>query len=283
MSVYVVAERKMPPRMFCQRLPAFRLPRARARSVHPSILPSRSRSSRGRGTVENRNIQPRQELFGVFAGAVLCGISGFCLDGLWKSASGGGFGGIFWCPAAFRPRQTGRCGRIFSVFCGKAGGSVHRHLWTSGGACGWLGEFVRPVFYAYPQDSGGRVFLLQCPDSRSAGGAYGYAYRAFQHSFPQAVKKAGKSPQSFPHGVENRGCFRQWRCGERKFGARGVACPLAALAVPAAVVPGGGRGLAPLRHLLALPRGRGPSQTPKFLSPGPPSPWLPALFTSTAS
>lgn len=41
--------------------------------------------------MENRNIQPRQELFGVFAGAVLCGISGFCLDGLWKSASGGGF------------------------------------------------------------------------------------------------------------------------------------------------------------------------------------------------
>ena len=207
----------MPPRTFCQRLPAFRLPRARARSVYPSILPSRSRSSRGRGTVENRNIQPRQELFGVFAGAVLCGISGFCLDGLWKSASGGGFLGIFWCPAAFRPRQTGRCGRIFSVFCGKAGGSVYRHLWTSGGACGWLGEFVRPVFYAYPQDSGGRIFLLQCPDSRSAGVAYGYAYRAFQHSFPQAVKKAGKSPQSFPHGVENRGCFRQWRCGERGF------------------------------------------------------------------
>ena len=32
------------------------------------------------------------------------------------------------------------------------------------------------------------------------------------------------------------------------------------------------------RHLLSLPRGRGPSQTPKFLSPGPPSPWLPALI-----
>ena len=32
-----------------------------------------------------------------------------------------------------------------------------------------------------------------------------------------------------------------------------------------------------MRHLFALPRGRGPSQTPKFLSPGPPSPWLPAL------
>ena len=38
-----------------------------------------------------------------------------------------------------------------------------------------------------------------------------------------------------------------------------------------------------LRHLLSLPRGRGPSQTPPSLatdssiSPGPPSPWLPAL------
>ena len=38
----------------------------------------------------------------------------------------------------------------------------------------------------------------------------------------------------------------------------------------------GAGGLAPARHLFALPRGRGPSQTPKFLSPGPPSPWLPA-------
>ena len=38
-------------------------------------------------------------------------------------------------------------------------------------------------------------------------------------------------------------------------------------------------GACPARHLLSLPRGRGPSQTPKFLSPGPPSPWLPALFT----
>ena len=37
-------------------------------------------------------------------------------------------------------------------------------------------------------------------------------------------------------------------------------------------------GTEPQRHLFALPRGRGPSQTPKFLSPGPPSPWLPALL-----
>ena len=36
--------------------------------------------------------------------------------------------------------------------------------------------------------------------------------------------------------------------------------------------------LAPALHWLSLPRGRGPSQTPKFLSPGPPSPWLPALL-----
>ena len=44
---------------------------------------------------------------------------------------------------------------------------------------------------------------------------------------------------------------------------------------PALAVPCGGA--EPQRHLFALPRGRGPSQTPKFLSPGPPSPWLPAL------
>ena len=46
---------------------------------------------------------------------------------------------------------------------------------------------------------------------------------------------------------------------------------------PAPVPPDGGRGPLPVRHLFDLPRGRGPSQTPKFLSPGPPSPWLPAL------
>ena len=40
----------------------------------------------------------------------------------------------------------------------------------------------------------------------------------------------------------------------------------------------------PPRHLLDLPRGRGPSQTPlsratdSSISPGPPSPWLPALL-----
>ena len=42
-------------------------------------------------------------------------------------------------------------------------------------------------------------------------------------------------------------------------------------------------GACPRRHLLSPPRGRGPSQTPPSLatdssiSPGPPSPWLPAL------
>ena len=53
--------------------------------------------------------------------------------------------------------------------------------------------------------------------------------------------------------------------------------PCAAPVRPAAVVPAGGGRAEPRRHLLFLPRGRGPSQTPKFLSPGPPSPWLPAL------
>ena len=43
------------------------------------------------------------------------------------------------------------------------------------------------------------------------------------------------------------------------------------------------KGAEPHRHWLAPPRGRGPSQTPPSLatdssiSPGPPSPWLPAL------
>ena len=43
-------------------------------------------------------------------------------------------------------------------------------------------------------------------------------------------------------------------------------------------------GAEPQRHLFTLPRGRGPSQTPPSLatdssiSPGPPSPWLPALL-----
>ena len=47
---------------------------------------------------------------------------------------------------------------------------------------------------------------------------------------------------------------------------------------------GQGGWLLPLRHLVSLPRGRGPSQTPPSLatdssiSPGPPSPWLPALL-----
>ena len=47
------------------------------------------------------------------------------------------------------------------------------------------------------------------------------------------------------------------------------------------LAPGGG--CAPARHWLSLPRGRGPSQTPpsratdSSISPGPPSPWLPAL------
>ena len=74
------------------------------------------------------------------------------------------------------------------------------------------------------------------------------------------------------------GTYSFCRCGTR----RGGGLPPAALAVPAAVVSGGRA--CPRRHWLTLPRGRGPSQTPPSLatdssiSPGPPSPWLPALL-----
>ena len=64
----------------------------------------------------------------------------------------------------------------------------------------------------------------------------------------------GASPLASP-GLNPGGIYRPCRCDTRR---------------------GGAGGLAPARHLLVLPRGRGPSQTPKFLSPGPPSPWLPA-------
>ena len=54
--------------------------------------------------------------------------------------------------------------------------------------------------------------------------------------------------------------------------------------LPSRCPAGGGGWLLPLRHLVSLPWGRGPSQTPPSLatdssiSPGPPSPWLPALL-----
>ena len=59
-----------------------------------------------------------------------------------------------------------------------------------------------------------------------------------------------------------------------------VACYLPPLACFPAPYPPSPRSQSdlPRRHLLSLPRGRGPSQTPKFLSPGPPSPWLPSLL-----
>ena len=87
--------------------------------------------------------------------------------------------------------------------------------------------------------------------------------------------------------------FPAGRGRPKLFHARGFApCipsirPPAALARPAAVE--NSMAAFPRRHWLALPRGRGPSQTPPSLatdssiSPGPPSPWLPALFTSAAS
>ena len=69
------------------------------------------------------------------------------------------------------------------------------------------------------------------------------------------------------------GFFRAWG------GVFAGACPSAPC-----VVSGAQGGECPRRHWLALPRGRGPSQTPpsratdSSISPGPPSPWLPALL-----
>ena len=88
-------------------------------------------------------------------------------------------------------------------------------------------------------------------------------------------------PPALLHYTINRRklqAVRQKICAKKVKMLGGVPC--AAPARPAVHVPGGGAGgwLFPLRHLLSLPRGRGPSQTPKFLSPGPPSPWLPALL-----
>ena len=63
----------------------------------------------------------------------------------------------------------------------------------------------------------------------------------------------------------------------------GASPPPARDSSPAPVPPDWGRGPLPVRHLLDLPRGRGASQTPpsratdSSISPGPPSPWLPAL------
>ena len=80
---------------------------------------------------------------------------------------------------------------------------------------------------------------------------------------------------------------RRGRGRPKLFHARGFApCipgirPPAALVRPAAVE--NSMAAFPRRHLLDLPRGRGSSQTPPSLatdssiSPGPPSPWLPAL------
>ena len=96
----------------------------------------------------------------------------------------------------------------------------------------------------------------------------------------------GASPLASPR-LNPRGAYNPCQAGARRGacpGGTGYPCRLR----PRRGAQGGGRlpalplwcpqgGLAPARHLLVLPRGRGPSQTPKFLSPGPPSPWLPAL------
>ena len=97
-----------------------------------------------------------------------------------------------------------------------------------------LGNLSVRVFMHIHRTAWGRVFLLQCPDSRSAGVAYGYAYRAFQHSFPQAVKKRGKVHSLFHTVWKTGGVFDN-----------GV--------VGSGVLPLASPGAEPKRHLLALP------------------------------
>ena len=80
--------------------------------------------------------------------------------------------------------------------------------------------------------------------------------------------------QSLPCGHPAGGLAPGGIGSTRRCGARRGAFPRRHWLSPPLWCP---EGAEPARHLLSLPRGRGPSQTPKFLSPGPPSPWLPAL------
>ena len=81
--------------------------------------------------------------------------------------------------------------------------------------------------------------------------------------------------QSLPCGHPAGGLAPGGIGSTRRCGARRGAFPRRHWLSPPLWCP---EGAEPARHLLSLPRGRGPSQTPKFLSPGPPSPWLPALL-----
>ncbi len=148
--------------------------------------------------------------------------------------------------------------------------------------CWRVSVFYVAAVSAIPADGvpcGGRVLhghLLALPPRCLVGwrGCFGRLPTPPLVYFPAPLPRRGRiSPlPPFPSGEGGDFLFSY---------ARGFApCipgirPPAALTEPAKQVTEGG--LLPLRHLFALPRGRGPSQTPKFLSPGPPSPWLAAL------
>ena len=93
-------------------------------------------------------------------------------------------------------------------------------------------------------------------------------------------------PPALLHYTINRRklqAVRQKICA-KKVKMLGGVCPARHwFALPLWCLQEGGRA-EPRRHLVSLPRGRGPSQTPPSLatdssiSPGPPSPWLPALL-----
>ena len=87
-------------------------------------------------------------------------------------------------------------------------------------------------------------------------------------------------PGTAPAGRAGKAGGQLSRRGQRRQGKQRRSKPLRQRAIRpcSGAARRGGRGPLPVRHLFDLPRGRGPSQTPKFLSPGPPSPWLPALL-----
>ena len=170
--------------------------------------------------------------------------------------------------------------------CGRKGGGcplVPSALSCHSGICWGGGIFLLPDDSATVVPCGGacpRRHLLSLPLWFPAGGLPSLppAYPAFGLPFcPPSPKGKDRPPTPFPAGEG----------GEYYFISPGASPPaplhLTACGTYSPCRCGALWGACPRRHWLSLPRGRGPSQTPKFLSPGPPSPWLPALLTSAAS
>ena len=143
-----------------------------------------------------------------------------------------------------------------------------------GGACPVGCRLTVPLWC--PQ--GGLAFFAACLPRRLL---------AFLPPIPPTPFPGGKG-EIFTFHMQGASPLASPRLRRRRHGLNlRCRCPLGGLpgwspADLAAVVSAGVA--EPQRHLLALPRGRGPSQTPpsratdSSISPGPPSPWLPALL-----